>query len=150
MLSIADEKKALIYSAISFFTGLSIVLWPISHLFEFEPLSGLSLAEQWPLYVGAVLIVVTVVDSIVPGLPSAPQSLSHIAWIVVMSLVVFRLMEFPNAIFLLGMLWFVHSFRSLPLLWLGVNGWWLWAAWVRDCSMAIILFVWSNRIWIVV
>lgn len=141
-----DEIKIVIYAAVSLLIGLSIMLWPVSHMFEVGPLAGLSLGEYWLPYIAVMLITVSVIDSVVSGVPSVSQAISHIAWVSMMALISFRAMEHLNGIYLLAMLWAVHSLRSLPSLWLGEHRWWLWPSWMRDTGIALMLFVWSSRI----
>ena len=146
----SEEKKIVIYSLGSMLIGVSIMLWPFSHLFEVGPLLDLSLTGDWPIYIATMLIVVALIDSGVAGVPSLNQGLSHIAWVVVMGFVAIRATSYPNGVYLLALLWFIHSFRSFPSLWLGERGWWLWVAWSRDCTLAILLFIWSTRVWITI
>lgn len=132
------EQKSAIYAAISLTVAVSILLWP---------LVATEMVVQFPHYILLLLIAVTVIDSMVAGVPTFRQAMPHAAWVIVMTVVAYRVIGYPNSIYLLGMLWFVHSLRSFPLLWMGYDGWWLWSAWGRDCAVAIILFAWSNRYW---
>lgn len=102
--------------------------------------------EQWPIFIGALIIIVTISDSVAAGASSTKVWLSHSGWVAAMTWVVFKVVEFPNAVFLLAVLWFIHAMRSLPALWLGERGWWLWPAWIRDSAVALMLFLWSPRV----
>jgi len=142
-----EENKALVYIIASMFLGLSIMFWPIAFLLGMEPVSDVNLIQIWPFYTAVILVLITIIDSMVSGMPSIGQGISHLAWVVVMIVVAFKVQIFPNSIYLLASLWFIHSLRSMPCLWQGMEGWWLWPAWVRDCGIALVLFLWSNRIW---
>lgn len=131
--------KTLIYCLFSLYVFVSILVWPLLDLQMFEFWSN-SLVDRWSVYIGILIIMISVIDSFVEGVVSSRIMLSHAAWVIAMSFTVFKSYNHANSMYLLGVLWFVHALRSFPALWTGASGWWLWPAWIRDCAVPVVIF----------
>ncbi len=130
------------YLLISFVMAIPVLLWPFSLLVGLEPSFGINIAENWAVSAAVMLLAATVADSIFSGAVSVRQVPDHIAWVVVTAAVIPVVLHASNSAYLLGMMFFIHSLRSSFALWHGADHWWLWPAWIRDSSMALVLFFW--------
>ncbi|MES0372127.1 MAG: hypothetical protein ABUK11_07580 [Mariprofundaceae bacterium] len=120
---------------------MPLLLWPLSFVVWLDSPSVLTVANNWPVSAALMLLVVTAVDSFLSGAKSVWQTIPHIAWVVVTIGVLSEVIYASNSGYLLGLMFFIHSFRSSSLLWQGDSSWWLWPAWIRDSTMAVLLFL---------
>lgn len=132
------------YVLVSFLLAIPLLLWPLSLVVQLESSFAVTIANNWAVSVAVMLLAVTVIDSFFSGAKSSGQLLAHVAWVVVTTAVLSKIIYASNSAYLLGLMFFTHSFRSSSLLWQGeINGW-LWPAWIRDSSMAMLLLFWAT------
>lgn len=135
---------ALIYCFFSLCVIISILVWLLLDLQLCGSLAS-GFLDGWIFYIGIMLVAVAVIDSFVVRAKSSRVILSHAAWVAAISFTVYESLNHPDVLYMFGVLWFVHAMRSLPLLWAGNTGWWLWPAWIRDCTVALLLFLFYPR-----
>ncbi|MDX8403148.1 MAG: hypothetical protein R8K54_01915 [Mariprofundaceae bacterium] len=136
------DFKFYAYVLVSFLLAIPVLLWPLSWVAGLEPSFGTNVAENWLISATVMLLAVTVADSIFSGVASVRQALDHTAWVVVTAAVIPTVLHASNSAYLLGAMFFIHSLRSFFSLWHWVDQWWLWPAWIRDSSMAMLLLLW--------
>lgn len=130
------------YSLLSFLPAIPVLLGLMLVLVGDEPSWHISYSRYWNVFAAVLLIAVATADSIISGIPSVRQMLLNMIWIVALLAIVTKVVQAPNGAYVLGILYFIHSWRAFPLLWCGDGrSWWLWTAWIRDCIMAILLFL---------
>lgn len=136
--------KLYTYLLASFLLALPLILWPFLLIVPLEVPFAITIVENWAASAAVMLLTVTVIDSIFSCTKSLEQLITSIAWVVVTAVVLYKVLYASNSAYLLGLMFFVHSLRSSSLLWQGESYWWLWPAWLRDNSMALLLIFWTS------
>ena len=67
-----------------------------------------------------------------------------LVWIVLVLLSVAVGLNSWSGIYLIAMMWALHSLRACMDLWVGKGHWWSWMAWTRDSLTSLSLFLWMS------
>lgn len=100
------------YVLVSFLLAIPLLLWPLSLVVQLESSFAVTIANNWAVSVAVMLLAVTVIDSFFSGAKSSGQLLAHVAWVVVTTAVLSKIIYASNSAYLLGLMFFTHSFRS--------------------------------------
>jgi len=140
--SVAAEGKATLYAYFSIALTFPVIAWPFIYQLVFFS-SREDFYSSWIIVSGMALLIVIVIDSICSGPLSLRGTAVSLAWLFLLILFVTISLSLWNSIYLIALIYFLHSLRSCLDLWCGRGGWWSWTAWSRDSITALILFLWQ-------
>jgi len=107
-----------------------------------QPSFGVSVAKNWVVSASIMLLAATVADSILSMVVSSRKTWIHITWVAITAALIPGVLNAVNSAYLLALIFFIHALRSSWFLWQGEGDWWLWPAWIRDVSTAMVLLLW--------
>ena len=137
-LTAENKERLYVYSSVAL--TLPVVIWPFVYQFTFFLDDYFHFS--WVVSAGLALLIAVIADSIFSGMASVRSTAVMLAWIFLVLLSVAVALNLWNGIYLLAIMWFLHSLRSCMDLWIGKRRWWSWVAWTRDCLISLALFLW--------
>lgn len=135
------ENKEGLYASFSVTLILPVILWPL--VYQSTPFLEGYFYFGWVMAAGSLLLIAVMADSIFSGMASMRSAIIMLLWVVCVVLVATAALNLWNGIYLIGVMWFLHSLRSCIALWFERGGWWSWSAWIRDCLTSLSLFLWQ-------
>ena len=140
--SLAVEGKAALYAYFSLTLTLPVIAWPFIYQFLYPSFSD-NFYFSWIVSACMALLIAVVADSICFGTTSLRVTVVSLAWLLLAILFVAISLSHGNSIYLIALMYFLHSLRSCLDLWCGRGRWWSWPAWTRDSLTSLILFLWQ-------
>jgi len=136
-------RKTELYTYFSMVLTFPVIVWPVLYMqFVASYFEGY-FQWGWIFVAGMVLMVSILADSILSGLTTLRMVAVLLAWILLLGLFIMMAFNFWNGVYLVAVMFFLHSFRSCLDLWQGRGAWWSWSAWVRDILTSFSLFLWQ-------
>lgn len=127
-----------IYVLVSVVLAIAILLQPLASLLDWPAPSMVYIGRYWFVLAVITATVFALLDSI---LSTVSPAWERFFWVAVMSGGAIWVSLVRADVYLIALLFFFHAVRSAGHLWTGVKDWWMWPAWVRDCVVAMTLFI---------
>ena len=140
--TVAVEGKAALYVYFSIAITFPVIVWPFIYPLLFSSFSE-SFYVGWIVSAGLVLLIAVVADSICSSRASLHNATVSWVWSLLIILFIAISLSLWNSIYLIAVMYFLHSLRSCLDLWCGRGGWWSWTAWIRDSLTSLMLFLWQ-------
>ena len=134
----------ILYLLSSVVLAASILLSPLSTMLELAPLDIVPADGYWIILAMIVISAFSVMDSILSS--SFTTIWERLFWIAIPLCGIAWVLFVQTTLYLIASLYFIHAGRSALHLWIGTKDWWLWPAWIRDCAVASILFLWLSEV----
>ncbi len=123
-----------------------VLLWPLPTLIFQNPMLYDIFIPTWLTCIVIQLLVAVAMDSMLYQISSFKQAIDATLWVSLMAMFSISTLQKDESAWVFGILFLVHSLRSASkLMQTGQTqtSWWLWLAWGRDITSAIIILLWS-------
>ena len=125
---------------------LPVLLWPLPTLIFQNPMLYDIFIPTWLTCIVIQLLVAVAMDSMLYKITSFKQAIDATLWVSLMTMFSISTLQKHESAWVFGVLFLVHSLRSASKLIHSQHqqtSWWLWLAWGRDITSAVIILVWS-------
>ncbi len=125
---------------------IPVLLWPLPTLIFQNPMLYDIFIPTWLTCIVIQLLVAVAMDSMLYQVSSFKQALDATLWVSLMAMFSVSTLQKHESAWVLGVLFLIHSFRAAYKLMQADHqqtSWWLWLAWGRDMTSAVIILFWS-------
>jgi hypothetical protein len=124
---------------------IPVLLWPLPTLVFQNPMLYDIFIPTWLVCIVIQLLVAVAMDSMLYPLSSLKQAIDTTLWVALMVIFSISTLQNHQSAWVFGILFLVHSLRAASRLMRNQpqTAWWLWLAWSRDITSAIVILVWS-------
>jgi len=125
---------------------LPVLLWPLPTVIFNNPMLHDIFIPTWLTCIVIQLLVATSMDSMLYPISNFKQAIDATLWVALMAMLSVSTLQKDESAWMFGVLFLAHSLRSAAkLIQAGKQqeAWWLWLAWGRDITTAIVIFIWS-------
>jgi hypothetical protein len=140
------HKQAYVWVSVAL--AMPIFLWPVFLLLGFTPAFGISIEQNWLVSASCLLMVAITADSILSYRHNIKHVVGSAIWIVVASSIISLAIRNPDMVWLVAALFALRPLHIVQQLWHAKHDeplqWWIWIAWWRDTSTALVMFLWLN------
>ncbi|MDQ6977807.1 MAG: hypothetical protein Q9M75_06815 [Ghiorsea sp.] len=125
---------------------LPVLLWPLPTLIYNNPMLHDIFIPTWLICIVIQLLIAVGMDSMLYQVSSFKQALDTTLWVALMAMLSVSTLQKDESAWVFGILFLIHSLRAAFKLIQTENpqtSWWLWLAWGRDITSAIVILFWS-------
>jgi len=124
---------------------MPVLLWPLPTLIFQNPMLYDIFIPTWFICIIIQLLVAVAMDSMLYPLSNLKQAVDATLWVALMAIFSISTLQNHQSAWVFGILFLVHSLRAASKLMRNKpqTSWWLWLAWGRDITSAIVILVWS-------
>lgn len=126
---------------------IPVLLWPLPTLIFQNPMLYDIFIPTWLTCIVIQLLVATVMDSMLYQISNFKQAVDATLWVALMAMFSISILQQHKSAWIFGILFLIHSLRAASKLMQSQHqqtSWWLWFAWGRDITSAIIILAWST------
>jgi len=125
---------------------IPVLLWPLPTQIFQNPMLYDIFIPTWLTCIVIQLLVAVAMDSMLYQVSSFKQALDATLWVALMAMFSVSTLQKHESAWVFGILFLIHSLRAAYKLMQADHQqttWWLWLAWGRDITSAIIILLWS-------
>ena len=130
------------YMIIHALLWLAMLALPLPTLFLSNPMLNDALLPIWQMCAAMALIAAVSTDSMLYPILSGKSVTDAVIWVFFLFVYGLLVVSRYHSAWGIGILFLIHSFRAAyPLFRQKEAYWWLWPAWLRDTSAAMLIFI---------
>jgi len=138
-----DKQQAYLWMSIAL--AVPVLIWPCFLILGFTPAFGVSIEQNWLISACCLLLVSIVSDSILGYQNRLRDALNLALSVMIATSVISFAIRNPDSSWLIASLFGLRSLQAAYTLAFQKEAdlpWWVWMAWWRDSSSAIMMLLW--------
>lgn len=141
-----NKHLRLAYILIHSVLFIPVLLWPLPSIIFHNPMLHDILIPTWLTCIVIQLLVAAAMDSMLYKISSFKQAVDATLWIALLAMFSISSLQKHESAWIFGIFFLVHSLRAATQLMQSEKNqtsWWIWLAWSRDITTAVVIFTWS-------